>query len=200
MRSDGVCAGVGVRCDRFGQDGLMRVVNNGGTLDPLDDGLTCHRHWVRDCIRLVNMDRCGHLNGLDHVLDDIVRNVEGLVHWERLIHNVGLLGNLDNGGIVGHGSPQGSWNSDPEVRDLGLQDGGVVAGHVGSGGEVKLLGDLSWRLVDTDDGLALDLLGAVGSWHTHYWSWSHHRCNYRGNQVIHSIVGRCSPGEGKHGR
>ena len=167
----GGSAGITVRggsiSQTFGDDGLgvglnVVVVNDGSSLNTLDDGLTGDGGWDSVWDGPGNVDGGGDLNDLLDWLDDIIGDIVGPWNLIGLVDNVGLLLDGDDGGVDLGGSTESSGDGNVKLGDGWLEDLGGVAGNVGGGSKVDLLADLGWGLVDGGDWGSDDGGGAVG--------------------------------------
>ena len=152
-----------------GKEGSSHVVNvlvldDGGTLNTLDDWLANNGGWDGVWDGLGNVDWGGDLNDLLNWLDDIIGNIVRLGDLVGFVDDVGLLLDGDNGRVDLGGAPESGGNSDVEVGDGWLENLSGVSGDVGGGAKVNLLVDLSWGLVDGGHWSTDNSGGAVGCW------------------------------------
>jgi len=145
--------GGGVSISSVGNSGLsydvsVVVSDNGGTLDPLDDGLAGNGVGDLNGDGLGDMDGGGHLDDSLNVFDDIVGNFVGLLNMDGLVDGVDLLLDLDDGSIDGLGTLEGGGHGNLEVGDGGLQDLGGVSGDVRALAQMNLFGHNGSGFVD----------------------------------------------------
>ena len=93
------------------------VLDDGGTLNTLDDWLANNGGWDGVWDGLGNVDWGGDLNDLLNWLDDIIGNIVRLGDLVGFVDDVGLLLDGDNGRVDLGGAPESGGNSDVEVGD-----------------------------------------------------------------------------------
>ncbi len=150
-----------------GDASLVGPVDLSGSLPDVDDGLTGNGDGVLNVVGLVHVDGHGHLDDLlpddGHIIGDLDPPLDGV----GLVHHMGLLDGLDDGGVDGDGSLEGGRHGDGQLGDGGLVDARGVAGDELGLAEVQLLADDGSGLVDGLGGHTVHRRGGVGGGHAH---------------------------------
>jgi len=173
----------------------VSVLDDGSGTGDLDNVLAPDWDGDGHMVWLLHVDGGGHLDQLLNMDGNVVWDGVRLLHMNWLIDDVGLPLDLDNSWVDLLGSLKGSWHSDADVWNGGLQDLGVVSGNVGLLSVVDLLGDLLWSLSDGHNGLALDSGGGVWSWHADGWCWGSDSQGWGSNGVGWGSDGVVAVGE-----
>jgi len=164
-------AGVSVAgVDGWTLDMVVTLPDNWGGLVNLDDGFTLDGDWSVDGVWLVDADLNWDLDDLLNWDWDVVWSSVWLLNRDWLVDGVDFSLGLDDWGVVGGGSLEGSWDGNVEVWDDGLHDSGVVSSNIGAGAQVDFLPDLCWWLVNGHSWGTGDVLGVPVSWESDGWS------------------------------
>lgn len=130
---------------------VVMVPHDGSADSPVDDGFTSDGDGMGHGDRLDHVERCGHLNNLFDVFDDIIGHIVWLVNIGGLVDGMDLPLHADHGGGVADGSSQSSGHGNLEIRNGGLQDLSGVARDKRSLAKMNLFGDDGFRFVDGGD-------------------------------------------------
>jgi hypothetical protein len=139
---------------------VLGVGHDRGGLGPLDDGLSLDGHGVGHVVGGIHVHGGGDLDDVLLVHGDIVGDIDATLNKDGALDIVDLNLLLDNGGVVGNGSPEDGGDRDGKMGGGRLQDPGVVAGNEAGLSVVDLLGDDGGGLVHGGDARAL-LVGGV---------------------------------------
>jgi len=158
---------------RVGDGASVHVLDDGSGHGLLDDVSSTDWDWDGDLIGPLDVDGGWDLDHLLDVLDDVIGHVVGLLHVDGLVDDVLLGPLLDDGGGDAVGALEGGGHSNVDLGDHGLEDLGVVAGHVLLLGVVGLLGDHWGWDGHAGGGWGLGLGGVWGG-HADGWGWEGH--------------------------
>lgn len=167
MSSGNGCSSIGmgqmsmVGKSRLGNNVIMVMSHDGGTDDFLDDGFTKNWVWYFIWDGDTDMHWGGYFNDLFNMFDHIIRYIVWFFYVDGLIHSVNFFLNMNDGGVVRHGTFQSSGHGNFEVGDGWFQNLGGIPRDICGLPEVHLFSDNGFGFVD-DSLIGKFLLGEVG--------------------------------------